>query len=182
MPFQVRLLLMGKHNATLFLLLVICASAQNATAQTLSFSRPTAMTVACDESPFWHIKVYEDDDYLFVYRHYGRAEYTPGFFVYGKRQNKWLEIKKLSTEHAKLGRSPNIDEVRLSVSWNYSDLRNVEYADLPLRTSGSINFPDKIKYDAEVPAYCLEFNSSAKREEMLTQFWVLRVELEEALG
>ena len=151
-------------------------------AQTRTFSRPTIVAASCPDVPFWHVKVYEDDDYLFVYRHYGRAEYTPGFFVHGKRQHKWLEIKQLSTEHARLGRSPAIDEVPLSVSWNYSPLAKVEYAALPLPTSGSINFPDKIEYDAVTEVYCLNFDSSAEREEMLTQFWVLKAELEAALS
>ena len=173
---------MKKQGSKFTLFLIICIFAQNVIAQTRTFSRRTVILAPSADTPFWHVKVYEDDDYLFVYRHYGRAQYTPGFFVYGKRQNKWLEIKKLSTEHAKLGRSPNIDEVRLSVSWNYSDLQNVEYADLPLRTSGSINFPDKINYDAETQAYFLNFNSSAEREEMLTRFWVLKAELAEALS
>ena len=81
----------------------------------------------------------------------------------------------------KLGRSPNIDEVPLSVSWDYKNLQSVEYTDLPLRTSGSINFPDKTEYEEDNQVYCVQFNSSAAREGMLTHFWLLRVDLERAL-
>lgn len=174
---------MKKHVATLFVLFVICVLAQNATAQkTLNFSRPTIIAVACDEEPLWHKKIYEDDDYLFVYRDYGKAEYTPNFFVYGKKQQKWIEIKKLSTEHAKLGRSPSTTEkVAQQESWDYSALKSVNYVNLPLRTSGSINFPDKITSNAGKQIYSFNFNSAANLEEMLTQFWVLKKDLDEAL-
>ena len=171
-----------KLKILLLSILCVCAVAQHAAAQTPVFTRPTIITANCAEPPFWHIKVYEDDDYLFVFRHFGRAEHTPGFFVYGKQQERWVEIKQLSTEHARLGRSPGIDVLPLSVTWDYGHLKEVEYADLPLLTSGSINFPDAITFEAEREAYRLNFNSSAKLEEMLTQFWVLKAELAIALG
>lgn len=176
---------MKKQTAKLLVLFVICFLAQHAAAQkkkTRNFSRPTIITAACDEEPLWHEKIYEDNDYLFVIRNYGKAEYTPNFFVYGKKRHKWVEIKKLSTEEAKLGRSPSSTEkVALQVSWDYSALKSVNYVNLPLRTSGSINFPDKITYDSESKTYCFKFNSSSKAEEMLTQFWVLERDLDEAL-
>ena len=176
---------MRKQTAKLFVLLVICLFAQSAvvSAQNPDFSRPTIIAASYDEEPLWHAKIYEDDNYLFVYRDYGKAEYTPDFFVYGKKRNKWIEIKKLSTEHAKLGRSPSsATKVALQVSWDYSSLKTVNYVNLPLRTSGSINFPDKITYDADTKRYFFNFNSSAKVEEMLTQFWVLKKDLDEAFN
>lgn len=163
---------------------IICFLAQNAAAQnkSLNFSRPTIITAACNEEPLWHKKIYEDADYLFVIRDYGKAEYIPNFFVYGKKERKWIEIKKLSTEHAKLGRSPSpTAKTALQASWDYSALKNVNYVNLPLRTSGSINFPDKITYDTENKTYSFDFNSTAKLEEMLTQFWVLKKDLDESL-
>src|SRR5687768_3939394 len=77
------------------------------------FTRPTLIAVLCKQVPKWHVKFYEDKDYLFSYRHYGKGEYVPGVFVYNKKLSKWLEIKKLSTENAKLGQSPPFDEVKL---------------------------------------------------------------------
>jgi len=52
---------------------------------------------------------------------------------------------------------------------------------LPLRTSGSINFPDKITYNAENKTFAFNFNSLANLEQMLTRFWVLKKDLDEAL-
>lgn len=176
---------MRKQTAKLFVLLVVGFLAQSVivSAQNLNFSRPTIITASCDEEPLWHEKIYEDDNYLFVYRDYGKAEYTPNFFVYGKKRHKWIEIKKLSTEHAKLGRSPASNQkIVLSVSWDYSSLKNVNYVNLPLRTTGSINFPDRITYDADTKIYSFNFNSSAKFEETLTRFWVLKKDLDTAFN
>ncbi len=174
---------MRKQIAKLLVLFIICFLAQNAVAQSRNFSRPTIITASCNEEPLWHEKIYEDDSYLFVYRDYGKAEHTPNFFVYGKKRNKWIEIKKISTEYAKLGRSPSsTTKVVLSVGWDYSSLKTVNYVSLPLRISGSINFPDKITYDANTKTFCFNFNSSAKFEEMLTQFQVLKKDLDQALN
>jgi hypothetical protein len=170
---------MRKQTAKLFVLFVICFLSQiGVIAQNRNFSRPTIITASSDEEPLWHKKIYEDKDYRFVIRDYGQAEYTPNFFVYGKKQHKWIEIKKLSTEHAKLGRfSSSAAKADLPKNW----LKNIKYIDLPLRISGSTNFPDEITYNAESEIYYFNFNSSAKLEEMLTQFWVLKKDLDEAL-
>jgi hypothetical protein len=142
-----------------------------------SFSRPTLITALCEHEPTWHVKVYEDKDYQFVYRHYGNAEYVPGFFVYSKSNNKWLEITKLSTENAKLGHSPPFEEVRLSVGWDYSSLNGSDYVELPLHTSGSISFPNEIVDEASSEAYHLNFDPSLKPEYQ-TWFWILKKDLE----
>ncbi len=81
-----------------------------------TFSHPTLIAALREHEPKWHVKVYEDEDYQFVYRHYGNAEYVPGFFVYSKKRSRWVKITKLSTENAKLGHSPPFEEVRLSHS------------------------------------------------------------------
>jgi hypothetical protein len=146
-----------------------------------SFSRPTLIAALCEHEPKWHVKVYEDKDYQFVYRHYGNAEYVPGFFVYSKKHNRWAEITKLSTENAMLEHSPPFKEVRLSVGWDYSRLKSKDYVELPLRTSGSISFPDEIVYEANVEAYHLNFNPSLKPEYQ-TWFWLLKKDLEKAFG
>lgn len=171
---------MRKITIKLLVLFAVCFLAQNATAQnkSLNFSRPTIITASCDEEPLWHEKIYEDDDYRFVIRDYGQAEYTPNFFVYGKKQHKWIEIKKLSTEHAKLGRfSSSAAKADLPKNW----LKNIKYIDFPLRISGSTNFPDKITYNAENKTFAFNFNSLANLEQMLTRFWVLKKDLDEAL-
>ena len=141
-----------------------------------TFSRQTLIAALCEHEPKWLVKVYEDEDYQFVYRDYGKAEYVPGFFVYSKKRSRWAEITNLSTENAKLGHSPPFDEVRLSVGWDYSGLKSKDYVELPLRTSGSINFPEKIEYDASSEAYHLNFNPSL-RPEFQTLFWILKKDL-----
>jgi hypothetical protein len=65
----------------------------------------------------------------------------------------------------------------LAVSWDYRSLKNVKYAGIPLHTSGSIDFPDKITYDNTTGAYRFSFDSSASVEEILTEFWVLKSDL-----
>lgn len=173
---------MRKHPIKLFLIFAIYFLAQSVVAQSmmaqnLSFSRPTVITAGCNEEPFWHESIYEDDDYLFVYRYFGKAEETPNFFILGKKRNKWIELKKLTTEHAKLGRSSpsNLE------SWDYSSLKTVNYVNLPLRTSGAINFPDQVTYDADNKTFCFNFNSLANVEEILTQFWVAKKDLDQLL-
>jgi hypothetical protein len=163
------------------LILVLSVAIENGIART-SFTRVTFKAKMCAETPIWHDKVFEDENYIFVYRHYGSKNYTPGFFVYGKKQNKWIEIKKLSTENAKLGHSPPMNEVPLSVSWNYEYLKKFDYTDVNLQTTASINFPDKIEYDVASKAYCLKFNSSLDRADSLTIFWMLKEEIEKKLG
>lgn len=158
-------------------------AAQTFIVEIQNFSRPTIITAPCDEEyPLWHKKIYEDGDYLFVYRDYGKPEYTPNFLIYGKKQKKWIEIKKLSTEHAKLGRSSSSTNNAASpTNWDYSSLKNVNYVGLPLRIAGSINFPDEITYDDNTRTYYLSFNSSVKTKEMLSQFRVLKTDLDQAL-
>lgn len=176
---------MKKRTIKFFVLLIVCFLTQYGAAQqkrTLNFSRPTIIAVSYDEEPLWHEKIYEDGNYLFVIRDYGKAEYEPNFFVYGKKQRKWMEVKKLSTEHAKLGRSASPKaKSALQDGWDYSGLKTVNYVNLPLRASGSINFPDKITYDDKNKIFIFNFNSSAGVEEILTRFWVLKKDLDEAL-
>jgi hypothetical protein len=124
--------------------------------------------------------VYEDSAYRFVTRHYGSGETAtiPGFFVYSKQRNAWIEILSLSTEHARLGHSP--DDILLTVGWDYGELINKAFASMPLRTSGSINFPDRIVDVGAEGAYRLDFNSRLKRDVSLTSFWLAKGDLQEA--
>ena len=197
---------MRRNILILFLFLVACDYAQIAIAQTLNFSRPTITAVALKDAPFYHQKIYEDDEYLFAYRRYGRAEYAPGFFVYGKKQKKWSEIKKVTTEHAKLGsyntsdafvwevvpnsgnlpmrkilsQKPNIPV--LAISWDFTSLKNVEYAAVPLDAYGSVGFPDKITYDKDGKVYRLSFGSVYNIEQMLTEFWIRKADLKKGFS
>jgi len=81
----------------------------------LRFSRVTIKGQVLDAEPKWHVKVYEDASYRFVYRRYGDAEYAPGFFARDLSRNRWLQLTELSTEHARLGRSPDFGDIPLAV-------------------------------------------------------------------
>jgi hypothetical protein len=51
---------------------------------------------------------------------------------------------------------------------------------LPLQTSESINFPDRIVPDQLNQAYRFDFNSGLNLDEALTSFWVTKKDLEDA--
>jgi hypothetical protein len=141
--------------------------------ESLSFSRPTLEASALRAAPKSAVKLYEDEDFVFAHRGPGGTQSAAGFFVYGKKSDRWMEIKKVSTENAKLGRLSSGDEVRLT-------LGKKQYAELPLKTGRAVNVPSKIKYDADIEVYMLEFDSWQKKEEYVTRFWVDREDLEEA--
>ena len=128
--------------------------------------------------PKWQIKVYEDDSYEFVFRGYGNAEYVPGLFAHDRRHNRWLELTELSTVHARLGRSPESSDLRLMVGWNFSRLASAEYAKLPLLTTGSIVFPDRISFDPTSGLYRFDFNSQLNLDGSLTSFRVRKYDLD----
>jgi hypothetical protein len=175
---------MRKQTVRLLVLFAICFLTGAIATQSQTSSRPTIIAALCAEkNPLWHEKIYEDDNYLFVYRDYGKAEYIPNLLVYGKKQKKWIEIKKLSTEDAKLGRfASSTAKANLAGIRDNSSLKNIKYIDLPLRISGSTEFPDKITYDDNSKIYYFNFNSSSEDKEILTQFRVLKKDLEWALN
>lgn len=106
-----------------FFILALCFAPQNAIAQT-RFTRPTFKAKLRSKNPIWRVKIFEDENYIFaegdsVSKNCGASanEFCDiGFFVYGKKHNKWIAVKKLSTENAKLGHSPPFNEVSIAVS------------------------------------------------------------------
>ncbi|MDA1138631.1 MAG: hypothetical protein O3B01_08615 [Planctomycetota bacterium] len=127
-------------------------------------------------------KIHEDTHYSFVYRHYGNQRegvHTPGLFVHSKETGTWMEVKKLSTKGAKLGRDPNIDgKIICSVGWDYRPLAKKDYVEIPLMTSGSVNFPDTISYEEDRHSYFLLFNSNWEIEAVLSKFEVKKADLD----
>ncbi len=162
--------------------LLACSAAVVAlSAQELTFTRPTVIASPVVAPATWHDVILDDANYKIVSRHYGNGgTQIPGLFVFSKKRNAWIAVRRLSTEHAKLGRSPDFNDIPLQVGWNYSRLANQDYATLPLRTSGSINFPDRIVDVPAAAAYRFDFNSRLKREQSLTSFWVRVDDLEAA--
>jgi len=149
-------------------------------------NRPTVILSASEDPVGQRKTIYEDSEYVFVARSYGpKGLQIPGLFVFSQKMNKWMEIKMLSTQGAKLGRSPSPEEERIknafcSVGWDYSGLRKAEYATIPLMTSGSLNFLDKILYKADTATYLLQFNSSWNIDAVLTEFIVKKDDLGKA--
>jgi hypothetical protein len=170
------------HHGYTFAFAVWLGLAATASAQSLEFSRPTLTAVRITVEPRFHHVAYEDSAYKFATRDYGSGETptSPGLFVYSKERNAWIQIVSLSTEHARLGRSPDFTDIPLSVSWDYGNLINEPFASMPLRTSGSIGCPDRIVDVGAEGAYRLEFNSNLNRDVSLTWFWLAKADLHEA--
>ncbi|MBN1424510.1 hypothetical protein JXA88_08140 [Candidatus Fermentibacteria bacterium] len=143
------------------------------------FSRPTVRGNAVQAEPFTHRLVYGDSLYAFQLRHYGgEGMHTPAFLILRKADSLWIEITHLSTEHARLGHSPDVRDIPLSVGWDFASLADSAYVVLPLRTSGSIVFPDRIAFDATQAIYRFDLNSELDRPECLTTFWVRQADLD----
>jgi hypothetical protein len=160
----------------------LSAPGQETPSEVKEFSRPTIVAVALPVAPSHYREVYEDEDFLFAFRDYGYASDSPGFFVYGKKQNRWMKIVELSTERATLGRSLNPGDVSVApqVSWNYAHLKNRAYVKLPLPTNGSLIFPNQIAYDASARLYTFGFNWCWDTEVAKTKFRVQKKDLEMA--
>jgi hypothetical protein len=152
----------------------------NGAAPELTFTRPTLVAIAYEQEPRNPTTLLQDKDFLFSFRGFGKKEFTAGFFVQDIATKHWIEVKKLSTENAKLGRSPSPEKGGTKSTWDYSDLAKRLYVELPLRTSDTLDFPDRIAFDEANHAYRLDFNSKLNVEESLSTFWITRSDLEEA--
>jgi hypothetical protein len=141
--------------------------------ENLSFSRPTIEASTLKTAPKSAIKLYEDEEFVFLSRPAVGKESAPGLFVYGKKPGIWIEIKKVSTENAKLGRLSSGEEMRLIVG-------KKQYLELPLKSGATLNIPSKVKYDADIEVYMLEFDPWQKKDEHLTRLWIDREDLGEA--
>jgi len=135
--------------------------------------------------------IYYDDSFLFGFRHYGDSRCPgggeAGLFVHSKEYNRWIQILQISTLGGRFGSSDSDDpEVQkkmkfASVGWDFTRYADLPYVDQPLHTSGSIAFPELIKYDSSTGWYELRYFSSWKvpsvetvlhmdRKDLLTAF------------
>src|SRR5215467_738022 len=107
--------------------------------------------------------IYYDDSFLFGFRHYGDhrdfgGNTEPGLFVHSKQHNRWIQILQISTLGGRFGKSNSDDpEVQkrmefASVGWDYTRYAKLPYMEQPPK-SGSLNFPDQIKYDSSKGRY-----------------------------
>lgn len=131
-----------------------------------------------------------DDRFLFLARSYGdhrdfHGNTEPGFFVHSKAHDRWLQILQVSTKDAKFGKShsdnpkENKRLMMSSVGWDFTAYTNKSSIHLPLKTSGSIAFPEKIELDATGDRYKMSFFTSWKIESVVTVLYVSRKDLSE---
>ena len=126
--------------------------------------------------------IYYDASYLFGARHYGDSRdfggnTEPALLVHSKAANCWMQITAVTTQGGKFGRSRSTE---ISVSWDFTSLAKKQLAELPLRTSGSIDFPDRIDEDGTGKQYVLHFNSDLKIASAETVLLINKVDLEKA--
>jgi len=128
-----------------------------------------------------------DNEYLFVGRNFGSSKdrmgnTEPAFFVHSKKFNRWLKIKQVAAKKGIFGYSKKLSKAETQVMFGCSvylgqaHLANEKFCDLPLKTSGSIAFPDKITLDTVQNEYVLDFFSNWKIEKVKT---ILRFKKEE---
>jgi hypothetical protein len=111
--------------------------------------------------------LYEDDEIRIAAVGYGDQDSPQilGFYVWGKRSLRWIRIDKVSLRDAILGRSPTFAECRAagvngpSVGWDYRRLKGRAYVEMPLKTTGSLNYPDRIEKNEKAGHLLLRFNS-----------------------
>src|SRR5687767_3430954 len=133
--------------------------------------------------------IYYDDRFLFAGRHYGSAadpggNTEPGLFVHSKEHNRWIRISAISTADGSFGKSVTDDPVAMkklrlaSVGWDFTMFAQRPYIEQPLRTSGSISFPDRIEYDARTDRYQLRYHSSWEIPTAETVLYIRRADLD----
>jgi hypothetical protein len=122
---------------------------------------------------------------LFLSRNYGnKGETEPGLFVHSNKHNLWLEITKISTKDGLFGKSwtDNKEDQKklmvISVGRDFTKLKDKPYADMPLKTSGSISFPDKIQYIEKEKKYKLGFMTSCGVKTAITYLYINEKDLE----
>jgi hypothetical protein len=150
--------------------------------------RPTIITRPVEPPGRNTSIIYYDDQFLLLSRHYGdvrdRGGATePGLFAHSKATGRWLQIRAISTAGARLGSSSSNDPAarrRLrvaSVTWDFRPLADQPYIEQPLRTSGSIAFPDSVVYDSSSGRYELHYFSSWGIASAETVLYVSREDL-----
>ena len=135
--------------------------------------------------------IYHDESVRFLGRNYGDqrdpgGNTEPGLFVHSKDHDKWLQIMGVSTRGGLFGSSRSINPedqkklARISVGWDFSTLEKHAYAGVPLRTSGSLVFPDKIEWDDKRQRYSLGFMTKLGIVSASTTLFIERSDLEAA--
>lgn len=151
-------------------------------------ARPTIVAKPSDP-PRRNVEViYYDDAFLFAARNYGDSRdfggnTEPGLFVHSKEKSRWIQIAAISTAGGRFGKSTSRDPEergklsRISVSWDFTGYAQRPYIEQPLRTSGSIAFPERIEYDAATDRYELRYMSALGVPSAETALYINRADL-----
>ena len=137
--------------------------------------------------------IYYDDSYLFAARHFGNSRDQsgnthPGLFVHSKELARWIQVLQISTAGGKFGTSKSDDpEVQkkmrfASVGWDFTRAGDEAYIEQPLRTSGSIAFPDQISHDPATDQYKLRYFTSWGVPSVETTLYIRGKDLKNAFG
>lgn len=135
--------------------------------------------------------IHYDDAFLFAARHYGSAadrggNTEPGLFVHSKQADRWIQVTAISTAGGRFGKSVSDEPeaakrlMASSVSWNFTAAASEPYVQQPLRTSGSIAFPEIIELDAPNDRYVLRYLTSFKVPAAEVVLYVKRSDLNAA--
>jgi hypothetical protein len=166
-----------KIGATVIFLICLCLGVVSGGGKAKKFSRPTVKVVTLDHEPIWHRQIYWDESYQFTAPNYPSTEDASAFFAHDRVHNRWLKITDLSTENARLGKS-----LLTPPGWDFTFLSGVDYAHLPIRTTGrivdSVIFPDRMRFDSNTALYELNFNTQRNMPINVTTFWVRKSDLD----
>jgi hypothetical protein len=132
--------------------------------------------------------LYYDDNFMFAGRTFGdrkegATETQPGLFVHSKEKNRWLQIMAIATAGGRLGRSWTDDpqaQRRLRtapIGWDFTSFASRPYIDQPLKTTGSIAFPDHISFDQASGQYELRYFSSFGVPSAETVLFIKQIDL-----
>jgi hypothetical protein len=171
----------------LLLILVVVAL------QVGQMARPTIVAKVSDPPRRNFSVIYYDDSFLFAARHFGDSRNfggstEPGFFVHSKEKATWIQITAISTAGGRFGKSTSDDpDARkklsmASVGWDFTQFAQRPYIEQPLRTSGSIAFPDHVEYESDRGRYRLRYFSSWGIPTAETVLYIDRADLTAAFG
>jgi hypothetical protein len=164
-----------KLAATGILFLCLWSSLVWSREDAMKFTRPTVIGLVLERAPERYHQYYKDQYYQFVVADNSEEPVVSTFVAHDLVKERWLQITKLSTEHARLGKSND----RLpEATPDFYALRNDEYVQLPFKSRGWNVFPDRIVFDSTNRLYRMSCNASYNLPIDVTTFLVLKSDLD----
>lgn len=145
-----------------------------------SASPAEALRLVTVDAPASHAgQLGADEAFAFAAQGYGPDGSTrAGVLVQDRRTGLWFEIVRAPTAGGTFGRSPR-EATRVSVAWDYARYAAQPSVDFPLMTSGSVNLPQRVVFEAD--AYRLRFNERNMPAESLTEILIPKADLRRAI-